>query len=141
MQGPPIPVQGQPIHDQAVHAPPAAASASPVDVGAAGHHLPPNRRQEARAPLTAAPAAVTARGGRRLRRRLRDPPSRPAATDVDATSETTTSGAFPPLVQKLWAGGILPLRPGPTSSSTAVLAAVCCQYVPQFWCAMLLCCW
>ena len=136
MRGPPIPVQGQPIHDQAVHAPPAAASASHVDVGAAGHHLPPNRRQEARAP-----AAVTARGGRRLRRRLRDPPSCPAATDVDATSETTTSGAFPPLVQKLWAGGILPLRPGPTSSSTAVLAAVCCQYVPQFWCAMLLCCW
>jgi hypothetical protein len=108
-QGPPIPVQGQPIHDQAVHAPPSAASASHIDVGAAGHHLPPNRRHEARAPLTAAQAAVTACGGRRLRCRLRDPPSRLVATDVDATSETTTSGAFPPLGLKAVGRGHTPL--------------------------------
>ena len=70
-------MQGQPIRDQAVRAPPAAASASHVDIGATGHHLPPDRRHEARAPLTTALAAVTARGGRRLRHLLRYPPSRP----------------------------------------------------------------
>ena len=95
-RGPPIPVQGQPIHDQAVRAPPAAASASHVDVSAAGHHLPPDCRHEARAPLTAAPAAVTARGGRRLRRLLRGPPSCPGSHRRRCCVRDNDVGRLPP---------------------------------------------
>ena len=46
----------------------------------------------------------------------------PAATDVDAASETTTSG-------RPWAGGTLPSWPGPNSSSATVQAAVRRRYV------------
>ena len=96
-------MQGQPIHNQAVRAPPAAASASHshVDVGAAGHQLPPDCRHEARALLTAAPPVVVFvifivfSAIRRLA---------PAATDVDAALETMTSGAFPPLGPKAVGG-------------------------------------
>jgi hypothetical protein len=91
-----IPVQGQPIHDQAVRAPPAAASASHVEVGATGHHLLPDPRHEARAPLTAAPAAVTARGGHRLRCRLCDPPSCPGGHRRQCCVGDDDVGRLPP---------------------------------------------
>ena len=66
----------------------------------------------------AAEAVATAQhggGGCRFHHRLRDPPSHggggggPAATDVDAASETTTSGAFPPLVPTAVGRGHAPL--------------------------------
>ena len=92
----------------------AAASSSHVDIDAVGRHLPPDCRHEAGAPLMAAPVAVTARGGRCLRCCLRDPPSHgggvgPTATDVNVASETTTSGAFPPLVPTAVGRGHTPL--------------------------------
>ena len=80
----------------AAAAPTAASSSSHVDVGAAGHHLPPDRRHEARASLTAAPAAVTARGGCRLCRHLRDPPSHPGGHRRRCCIRDDDVGHLPP---------------------------------------------
>ena len=111
----------------------AAASSSHVDVGAVGCHLPPDRPHKAGALLTAVLAAVTARGGGHLRLCLRNPPShrgglaRRPPTSMPRRRQRRWAPS-PPSVRRPWAGGILPSRHGPTSSSAAVLAAVSCRY-------------
>ena len=79
----------------AAAAPTATASSSHIDVGAAGHHLPPDRWHEAGAPLTAAPATVTARGCC-LRRCLCDPPSCPSGDRRRCCIGDKDGGRLPP---------------------------------------------
>ena len=108
----------------------ATSSSSHVYVGgASGRHLPPDCRHKAGAPLTAAPAAVTARGGLHLCRRLCNPPSRLGGHQRRCCVRDNDIGHLPPPRSEGLAGGMLPSRPGPTSSSATVLAAARCQYV------------
>jgi hypothetical protein len=97
----------------AAAAPTAASSSSHVGVGAASRHLPPDHRHEAGAPLTAAPAAahavVTAGGGRRLRRRLRDSPSCPGGHQCRCCVGDEDVGRLPSLGPKAMGRGHTPL--------------------------------
>ncbi len=118
----------------------------PPHLGAVGRHLLPDRRHEAGAPLMGAPAAVTARGGCRLRPCLCDPPShgggglaRRPPTSMPRRRRRRRAPP-PPSVRRPWAGGILKSQPGPTSSSAAVLAAIC-RYVTYLSFGVQCCCW